>query len=480
VGPFGPGAGPIVVTGDDDPIGLTPAQADALLESVGRYLRQHEAELRAGVASYVYESGDAAAHERGRQIAAALREDEPPPEGAPADGLLRELFETAVRCGTIHPHPGFMAHIPSGGLFESAVGDFLARALNRFPGVWLAAPGLIQLEVNVIRWFCRMLGYGPDAFGYLTTSGSLAHWMAVTCACRGQPRHLVRLYASEQAHFSVGKAARLAGFAPENVHVVPTRPDLGLDLDALEAGLRRDRGPACVVATAGTTNTGAIDDLRGAAVLCERYGAWLHVDACFGGFFRLTSRGRAALAGIERADSIAVDPHKSLFLPHGSSALLVRDQAALRATFAVPDAAYLPGAATEPALVDLCNYGPELTRELRGLAVWLPLKLHGLRAFEQGLDRAIDLAAQLAAGLEGIPGVTVVRRHPQLLPVVAFGAAGRDAGQLCEAVCRRGRVYITTTSLPGVGRVARACILNHRTGRADVEALIAEVRSLVG
>lgn len=194
----------------------------------------------------------------------------------------------------------------------------------------MASPGLIQIESNVIRWFCSLLGYGEGAFGYLTTSGSIANMMALMCACHqvNHPSSTLTLYTSEQGHFSIPKAARLIGIPLSQTRVLRTQSDYRLNVEDLVRQIESDRAhgfrPTCVVATAGTTNTGAIDDLPAIAALCREQNIWFHVDASFGGFFRITARGRAALQGIEKANSIAVDAHKSLFLPHGNSALLVK------------------------------------------------------------------------------------------------------------------------------------------------------------
>lgn len=454
-----------------------------LLEATMSRILQHQEALAVGCfpASYVHDSIDVASYEEGKLVSAALREDEVPRTGTSIDVLLSEIFDRALLNGTIHPHPGFMAHVPSGGLLQGAVGDFIARAVNRFPGVWVAAPGLNQLECNVLRWFCTLLGYGPESFGYLTTSGSIANMMGLQCAVHRSRGDTI--YVSEQGHFSIAKAARLIGIT--HTRIVPTRLDYTMDVSALKAQLDADRAqglrPGCIVATGGTTNTGAIDDFPMLAALCKEEELWLHIDACFGGFFRMTNRGHAALRGIEEADSIAVDAHKSLFLPHGSSSLLVKDRASLFATFQTPNAAYLPGAPATPHLVDFCNYGPELSREGRGLTAWLPIKMHGIDAFAHTLDEKLDLALALAAGLEGIDGIEVVRRHPLNLPVVAFKlrAADNMNTRLCESICARGRVYLTTTTLPIEGLVLRACVLNHRTGPAQVDQLIADTRSAI-
>jgi glutamate/tyrosine decarboxylase-like PLP-dependent enzyme len=472
---------------------LSITQQKELLDLTVSRILSHHADLASNKypASYVYDSVDVSTYLEGKQVCAELREDEVPREGATHGGVLSEIFDRAIACGTIHPHPGFMAHIPSGGLFQGALGSFIAGSLNRFAGVWVAAPGLIQIESNVIRWFCTLLGYSLDAFGYLTTSGSIANMMALMCArshCVGASTTPLTVYTSEQGHFSISKAARLIGIAPSQTRLIRTTPNYTMDLDELTRQIASDRAhgfqPACVVATAGTTNTGAIDNLPALAAICKRQGIWLHVDACFGGFFRITARGRAALQGIEDADSIAVDAHKSLFLPHGNSALLVKDRMKILATFKIPEASYLPGTPLEMDLVDFCNYGLELSREIRGLTAWLPIKMHGITAFERCLDEKLDLTVYLARELDRIPAIEVIRKHALHLPVVTFRL--RDLHEsneanlnqrLCELICSKGRAYVTTTMLPGCGVVIRVCILNHRTDRATVDDLLADIRS---
>ncbi|WP_344329486.1 aminotransferase class V-fold PLP-dependent enzyme [Aeromicrobium halocynthiae] len=408
-----------------------------------------------------------------------------PRHGTELEPLLDELFDSAMPQGMMHAHPGFLAHVPSGGLFQAAVGEFVARASNRFAGAWAAAPGLARIETDVIDWFCSIMGYGPGSFGYLTTGGSIANFMAVRCALERIPehaRHRARIYVSDQGHFSVAKAARLAGLPADRVVAVRTGLDYRMDVDALReaiaADLRDGVPPGCIVATGGTTNTGAVDDVEALAVVAEETGTWLHVDACFGGFFRLTSRGRRLLAGSGRADSIAVDGHKSLFLPHGSSALLVREKATLREAFAIPGAAYIPELSTDETTADFMNYGPEVTREFRGLTAWLPMRLHGAGAFERALDQKLDLADRLAKRLADLPGIDVVQRGAPHLPTVAFRVDGPPAGTiaLCERVCERGNVYVATSVLPHEGTVIRACLTHHLTDEMVVDQLIEDLQ----
>lgn len=472
------------VSGSSTPLELSPAQVRDLLDTTAKHILDFQQALAEGTypASYVHDSLDVKKYEHGRQVAADLREDQPPVNGTDFHLLLEDLFSRATANGTMHPHPGFMAYIPSGGLFAGAIGDFIARAVNRFAGVWLAAPGFQQIESNVITWFCAMLGYGEGSFGYLTTGGSIANLMALHCArkSRGEPSvEAPILYFSSQAHFSVAKGASIAGIPASNLRVIQTGPDLGMDVDLLIENIKKDRAagltPMCVVATAGTTSSGAIDDLERISEVCRAEGLWLHADACFGGFFRITQRGRAALRGIEHADSIAVDAHKSLFLPVGSSALLVKDRTQLRRAFGVHGADYMPDFADELGLVDFCNYGPELSREIRGITAWLPIKMYGLHTFEQCLDEKLDLIEYLAEKLSSIHGLEVIRKHPLHLPIVTFKLPRHDNARLCELVCSRGNVYLTTTELPEDGLVVRVCILHHQTHKAVVDQLLLDI-----
>ncbi|MDQ3404495.1 MAG: aminotransferase class V-fold PLP-dependent enzyme [Actinomycetota bacterium] len=473
-------------------IDLAPEKVRELMEATTEHVLAFQRRLadRELPASYVSDSLNAGEYEQGRQVAASLREDALPSGETDFRVLLDQLFDEAMTNGTLHPHPGFMAHVPSGGLIQGAVGDFVAHAVNRFAGMWIAAPGYQRIETNVIRWYCSMLGYGEGSFGYLTTGGSLANFMSVRCALtahenRGTARPTV--YVSSQGHYSVLKAATMAGIPAAQVRVIGTGSDYRMDLDELRSTIAEDRAagfhPICVVGTAGTTNSGAIDDLATIAEIARAEDIWFHADACFGGFFRITERGRAALRGIADADSIAVDAHKSLFMPHGSSALLVKDRKRLNAAFEIPGAAYLPGFVDEPELADFASYGPELSREIRGITAWLPLKMHGVEAFEHALDEKLDLAAYLADRLTDIAGIEVVQEHPMHLPVVTFKLAAEHTGGdphgsdavLCERICSRGNVYVTTTELPRHGIVVRVCILHHQTNLAMVDQLIEDI-----
>ena len=229
-----------------------------------------------------------------RARVAALAESLPE-RGTDLDSLLDLLFREAVPLSYNTAAPGYLAYIPGGGVFPSAVADFIANAVNRYVGVWIAAPGLAQLELNVVRWFCEIIGYPPSSGGILTSGGSLANFTAVVTARRERlPDDFLAgtIYTSDQTHHSIRKAAVLAGFPEENVREIATNEDYEIRLDDLRRRIAEDREgglrPLMLVTSAGTTNTGAVDDLGGAADVADDEGLWLHVDAAYGGFFMLT------------------------------------------------------------------------------------------------------------------------------------------------------------------------------------------------
>lgn len=419
-------------------------------------------------------------------LAERLREAAPE-EGTPFESLLPMIAEGAAT-SVDYTGPGHMAYVPGGGLWASAIADFLAAAINRYVTLWSLAPALAQIESTAVRWLCDLFDYPSGARGTLTSGGSIANFSALVTA-----RHALlpedflagTLYVTDQTHASVAKAARLAGFPPSGVRAVPTTEDLRMDLDALARLVASDRRdglrPFCVVASAGTTNTGAVDPLADLAAYAAGEGLWLHVDAAYGGPFRLTSRGRALLDGIDGADSITLDPHKAMFLPYGTGALLVRDGAMLRDAHHV-GASYLQDIGAEEQIPSFSEYSPELSRNFRGLRLWLPIKLHGLGAFRDALDEKLDLARLLHDSLRAIPGFELPW-EPQLTVVPfryvpARGAADADAfnARLLDRINASGRVVMSSTTLRG-RFIIRACILSHRTHRDRVQEAVEIVRA---
>lgn len=406
----------------------------------------------------------------------------------PERGDARALIERCLRAASFGPEaagPRNFAYIPNGGLVEAGVGELLALVLNRYVTLRQYGPGLAAIEDGVLRWMTALFGLPEGAGGLLTTGGSQA-MLAMIVGARERLRagggslDAARLYVSDQAHHCIAKAAHIAGLPASAVRTLPSRDGRRLDVETVDAAIREDRAagrrPFLLVATAGTTNTGAIDPIAPLADVARAHDLWFHVDACYGGFFILTERGRGRLRGIERADSITLDPHKSLFLPFGTGTLLVRDPRRLAAAHSADagHADYLQDV-DDHGKPDYADLGSELTREARSLRLWLPLHLRGLDAFRDALDEKLDLAADLHAALAGVPDLTVLEA-PELTVVTARvrGEPGRTRA-LVERINASGEALCASTVLDGED-VLRLCVLSVRTRRRHVDRLVAAVR----
>jgi aromatic-L-amino-acid decarboxylase len=424
-----------------------------------------------------------------RAVAEGFREAVPE-TGRAVDSLLDRLGKAVAKSYNA-AGPGYLAYIPGGGLYAAGLADFIACAVNRYVGVAAAAPVLAQIEETTLRWLAELMGYPASAGGILTSGGSLSNFSAIVTAREallGDDLALGRLYVSEDTHHCVGKAARLAGLRRANVVVVPVDERRRLIPEALAEAVVRDRRaglrPFFVAASVGTTNTGAIDPVRAIVDVARTHGLWVHADAAYGGFFRLVQGGERLLDGIEACDSITLDPHKGLFLPYGTGCLLVRDAEALRRAHQ-GSADYLQDAQAEldgPSFADL---SPELSRDFRGLRLWLPIQLHGLGAFRTQLQEKLDLARLAYDELRQDPLFEMVD-EPQL-SIVAFRLRGpgpeADArgAEVLRRVNNRGRVFLSSTRIGG-RYVLRICVLSFRTHedriRDAVTALREEARAI--
>jgi len=401
-----------------------------------------------------------------------------PHRGASYESLLDFLFDEAIPRSFNAAGPGYLAYVPGGGIYHAAVADYIADAVNRYVGVCAAAPALAQIEANVVRWFCEIVGYGKGSGGVLTTGGSLANLIAIMTA-RQDDFANATLYCGDQIHHAFQKSANLAGFT--KIREIASDGEFRVRIDALEEAIARDRAeglrPFLVAGSAGTTATGAVDDLQALARIARENAMWFHVDGAYGAFFNLTGRGRARFRGMEEADSIVLDPHKTLFLPFGTGALVVRDVAKLRRAHSM-HADYLPAFQQQDELVDFCELSPELSRDFRGLRVWLPLKMFGIEPFREQLDEKLDLAAYAAAELHKLEGIEVVA-EPQL-SILAFRAAGDDARnrEVLRRINERKRVMLTP-AIVGGRFVIRICIVSHRTHRDRVDMALDDIRAAV-
>jgi aromatic-L-amino-acid decarboxylase len=417
-------------------------------------------------------------------------------EPAPAQGtalgpLLDRLFAEYIPRSFTTIGPGYLAYIPGGGLYPAALADFITDTTNRFTGIWQAAPALVQLEANALEWLRDWMGFPGTARGLFTTGGSMATFSAIVCA---RERHLgpdIRrgvLYTSDQAHHSVAKSARLAGIMPDRVRAIRSDARYRLDLDALASAIADDRRigltPCAVVSTAGTTNTGAVDPLDAIADVCAREGLWHHVDGAYGAFFYLCDDRHVILHGLSRADSLTLDPHKGMFLPYGTGALLVRDGGALRAAHQAA-AAYLPAAPNPDEFYDPCQHGPDLSRSFPGLRVWLSVKLFGSAAFRAAIAEKRQLALDAWRRVAALPGV-VIDAEPELSlfafhltwPGATHGEEDAATKALLEKTTARRRVMLTGCTAHGrfLGRV---CVLSFRTHQTHIDALIEDLTASV-
>jgi len=422
---------------------------------------------------------------------------EPAPEqGVALASLLDPLFRDWIPRSFTAPGPGYLAFIPGGGVFPAALADFITNTTNRYTGVWQAAPALVQLEANALDWLREWMDFPPQTRGLFTAGGSMATFNAIVCA---RERHLgaeIRrgvLYTSDQAHHSILKSAKLAGVMPDRVRAIESDDRFRLRVDRLEAAIAADRKagltPFAVVSSAGTTNTGAVDPLDEVADVCAREQMWHHIDGAYGAFFYLCDELRETLRGLPRADSLTLDPHKGMFLPYGTGALLVRDGAALRAAHEAT-AAYLPAMPHPSDFYDPSQHGPELSRGFPGLRVWLSVKMYGSAAFRDAIAEKRALTLEAARRVAALPGI-VMDAAPQL-SLFAFhltrpGAASSDANRaeedaatkaLMERTTKRGRVMVTGCTAHG-RYLGRVCVLSFRTHQKEIDALIEDMAAVI-
>jgi glutamate/tyrosine decarboxylase-like PLP-dependent enzyme len=423
---------------------------------------------------------------------------EPLPEGrVPFEQLLDDYREKILSHAFHLAHPRFFAYIPSSPTYAAVLADALATAANLFLGNWMEASAAAQIEIIVIDWFKEMIGMtAAEAGGLLTSGGSVANLTALAVARHAKLNDDMDgavIYASNQTHASVERAARIIGFRAEQIASVPVDDEHRIETRELERRIEEDtragRRPFCVIANGGTTNTGSVDALDVVAEIAARHKLWFHVDAAYGGFAALTERGRRLLGGIERADSVTLDPHKWLYAPFETGCVIFKNAPQSRATFhLLPD--YLQDMPREKENINFYDYGIQLTRGFRALKLWMALRFYGIETYRALIDRSLDLA-QLAALLMRRSPVLEVFNEPQLgvvcfryVPAGCTAQTAEDEARLdqinaalVERVIASGEATVSSTRLRGRFAI-RFCALNHRTQTSDVERTVALIEQL--
>lgn len=413
------------------------------------------------------------------ELEAVMRED-PPDEGRPAEAVLeraaREILPIAGRVD----HPRFFAFVPSSPTWPGVLAEYMAAGHNIFQGTWLGASGPSQLEVVVIDWFRDWIGYPETAGGLFTSGGSAASLDAFVAAreAAGAPTGAT-VYVSDQAHTALTRAARIVGVRPEGIRKIPTDERFRMDVAALAEAVAADReagrSPIAVCANAGATNTGAVDPLEAIADFCAEQDIWMHVDGAYGGFAVLAEEGRRALAGIERADSIAMDAHKWLFQPFEAGCLMVKDVRKLEEAFSVrPE--YMQDTEWGREHPNFGDRGLQLSRSFRALKVWMSIQCFGMAAFRRAVASGIELAARAEEFVRASEVLEIA--NPASLGILCFrvnpvgthmdeDALERLNDGVQSRVIETGTAMMSSTRLRGRYSL-RLCILNHNTTWDDV------------
>lgn len=411
-------------------------------------------------------------------------------------GKALELLDAEVtRPGGNPASAGHLAYIPGGGLYPSALGDYFAAVTNKYAGLFFTGPGPVRMENMLVHWVADLVGYPATAAGNIASGGSIASLAAIVTArdahgLKGADFASSVVYLTHQAHHCLEKALRLAGLAEAPVRYVPMDPHHRMMPGELAKAIAADRAaglkPWLIIAAAGTTDTGAVDPLDQIADIAEKEKCWYHVDAAYGGFFVLTGYGKEKLKGIERSNSVVLDPHKSLFLPYGSGMVLVRDGKALESTHSYTGA-YMQDALQARDEISPSDLSPELTKHFRALRMWLPLKIFGVAPFRAALEEKLLLARYFRQKVKKL-GFEV--GPPPDLSVVTYrwapkGKSLEEANQInqqiVEGVRDDGRIFLSSTMIEG-RYVLRMVALHFRTHKKHIdlclEVLAEQVKTL--
>ena len=410
-------------------------------------------------------------------------------EPKPMEKILAVFKKTVPNDGLNPASGGHLGYIPGGGIYPTALGDYLAAVSNEYAGVFFGGPNAVRMENGLIRWMCELIGYPKGSLGNLTSGGSIANLIAFVTArdakqiTSGKVRQSV-IYLTEQVHHCVHKAIRIGGMGEAIVRNVPMDKHFRMDANALtdmvEKDVKEGRYPFLVVASAGTTDTGAMDPLDTVADICEKHNLWFHVDAAYGGFFILAdvengdgTTVKDLFKGIERSDSVAIDPHKGLFLSYGLGAVLIKDVKAQMESHYYR-ANYMQDTLSATEEYNPADLSPELTKHWRGLRMWLPLQLYGIAPFKSALEEKIWLCRYFYQEIQKLgfevgpfPDLSVCTYRY----VPGEGSANEFNARLVDFVQTDGRIFVSSTSIDGVYWI-RVAILCFRTHLREIDILL--------
>ena len=398
--------------------------------------------------------------------------------------LLLDVLQTAVDGTGINPAaPGHLGYVPGGGVFTSALGDFLAAVTNRYAGIYYANPGAVAMEDQCLRWMAHLIGYPENHAGNLTSGGSIATLIALTAA---RDHHNITpenvrnqvIYLTRQAHHCIHKALRISGLDYAELRIVPMSQTYEMDMVALQSLLDQDKKdgmtPFLIVGSAGSTDLGIIDPLVKIGELARSHNCWFHVDGAYGGLFIMVEKLRSRLSGLALSDSVVLDPHKSLFLSYGTGAVLIKNRAAALKTHYYR-ANYMQDAEGDYTILNPADVSPELTKHFRGLRMWLSLQYFGIAPFRATLEEKLLLTQYfyqkvVQLGFEVGPEPT--------LSVCLFrwktGDVQKDNiynQQLIEKILQRGKIFISSTTLDDIYWL-RICVMVFRTHKEHIDRLL--------
>lgn len=402
-----------------------------------------------------------------------------------------DVLDSQVDSPGLNPASGKHAgYIPGGGVYPSAIADYLAAVTNRYTGVFFSSPGAVRIENMCIRWMCDLIGYPKGAAGNLTSGGSIANLIGLVAArddsgiSAGDFERAV-IYTTHQVHHCVIKAIKFAGLQDAEVRTIPMDDRYRMQADKLAKQVQDDKEeglmPLTIFASAGTTDLGAVDPLDDIAKIANQHDIWFHVDAAYGGFFLLTDHGKEVMTGIEKSDSVTIDPHKGLFLPYGSGALLVKDGQKLYDSQHMT-ANYLQDTLKATEEASPADLSPELSKHFRGLRMWLPLQLLGVAPFRAALEEKLLLTRYFYDKLQQIDRIEV-GPEPEL-SVLFFryvpeeGDANTFNKKLVDEIHRDGRVFLSSTHIDDTVYL-RLAVLSFRTHLQEVDLILSVLREKI-